>query len=129
MASPEEWLRNAIESGGGCPAFPVESPEKQLPPFVVFSLESETTEIDAVGPVGWVESVFGMDIYADTYAEICVISAGVKAAVNNFSGVSHGATIGHVRMNDNADSAPVKFEGRSASTKVRQQSYTILWQE
>ena len=129
MASPEEWLRTAIEAGAGCPAFPVEAPEKQLPPFVVFSLESEQPVIDATGPIGWIESVFGMDIYADTYAQLCAISSGIRAAVNNFTGTSHGATIGHVSMNDTADVGPVKFEGRSQSTKVREQSYTVQWQE
>lgn len=129
MASPEAWLRSAIEAGGDCPAYPVESDEGVLPPFVVFSLDDTDRLRDCSGPAGYTNSTFGLTIYANTYEEAVALSLGIIAAVDNFSGESHGATIESVTLADHSDGAPVKFEGRSKSSPTREQSYVILWKE
>ena len=129
MASPEAWLRSAIEEAAGCPAYPLQAPETLAPPFVLYSRTATERERDLEGSVGAPRGTFAVEVYADGYADGKALADLVRGAVNNFSGTEDGATIEDVELNEEADSDPVFFDGRERPTYVISQTYTITWQE
>jgi len=126
---PEEWLFNAAEATG-VDVYPVTSPDKKEPPFVCFARESTERDLDlADGTTGAVFGVFTVEIYSDSYLDGKALAAAVRTAVNNFTGTSHGATIDRVQLTDERDGPPIRFDGRSATTYVVEQTYQIHWNE
>lgn len=128
-SSPEEWLHNAAETAG-IDVYPVTSPDKKEPPFAVFARESTDRDVDLEdGTTGAVAGEFSVEIYSDGYLAGKALADAVRAAVNNFTGTAHGATIDRVHLTDERDGPPVQFDGRSATTYVVEQTYQIFWNE
>lgn len=127
--APEAWLYHAAEAAG-LDVYPVTSPDKKEPPFAVFARDSTDRETDLQdGTVGAVSGSFTVEIYSDGYLAGKALADAVRAAVNNFTGTAHGATIDRVLLTDERDAPPVEFEGRSATTYVIEQTYFIAWNE
>lgn len=129
MASPEAWLRSAIEEAAGCPAYPLQAPETLAPPFVLYSRTETQRERGLGGSLGSPRGAFAVEVYADGYADGKGLADLVREAVNNFSGTEAGATIEAVELTDEADADPVFFDGRERPTYVIAQTYLITWQE
>ena len=127
--SPESWLFHAIESAG-VPAFPITPPEGQQAPFAVFTRDSTDRDLDLEdGSTGALVGEFSVEVFCDGYLAGKVLADAVRAAVNNFSGVGHGATIDRVQLTDERDGPPVLLNGRSTPTYVVEQTYSIFWNE
>jgi hypothetical protein len=128
MASPEAWLRGAIEDASDCNAYPVQVPEGASPPYVRYSREGteRSRGLDGTSsPVG----EFLLEIHADSYLDAKARADLVRVAVSNFSGTAEGCTIDDVRLNDEKDGQPTYLEGRDVPTYVVEQTYSIFWQE
>lgn len=129
MASPEGWLRSAIEDACSCNAYPLVVSEGQPPPFVVYmrSATARVQQLDGVfdAPSG----TFELTIYADGYLAAKTLAEQVRLAVNNFSGSGGSSTILSVHLEDERDADPVFLEGRDVPTFVIEQIYTIRWEE
>lgn len=127
--SPEEWLHNAAQAAG-VDVYPVTSPDKKEPPFVTFARESTERDFDlANGTTGAVFGDFTVEIWSDSYLAGKTLADAVRAAINNFTGTAHGATIDRVVLTDERDGPPVRLEGRSATTFIVEQTYAIHWNE
>lgn len=129
MASPEAWLRVAIEEAADCPAYPLVAPETLAPPYVVFSRAATARERRLGGSFGVPAGTFSVDIYSDGYADCKALADLVRSAVNDFSGTAEGSTIDDVELTEEADGDPVLFDGRERPTYVVSQTYVIRWQE
>jgi hypothetical protein len=129
MASPEAWLRVAIEEAADCPAYPLVAPETLAPPYVVFSRTGTARERNLDGSVGAPVGTFAVEVYADGYADCKALADLVRSAVNDFSGEAEGSTIDDVELTEEADGDPVLFDGRERPTYVVSQTYVIRWQE
>jgi hypothetical protein len=129
MASPEAWLRMAIEGVAGCNAYPLVVNEGQAPPFVVYmrTATARVQQLDGAfdSPVG----TFEITIYNDGYLAVKTTADAVRAAVNNFQGPGEGANILSVQLDNERDADPVFLEGRDLPTFVVEQTYTIRWEE
>lgn len=129
MASPEGWIRNAIEDGAGCPAYPVAAPGNAAPPYVLYSRNGTDRERNLDGSVGSPVGDFAIEIYSDGYLQGKGLADLVRAALNDFSGEADGATIDHVDLTEESDGSPIYLDGRDVPTYVISQSFTIRWQE
>jgi hypothetical protein len=129
MASPEAWLRSAIEDAADCAAYPLQAPETVAPPYVLYSRSSTARERDLNGSAGAPVGTFAVEIYADGYTDAKALADLVRGAVNDFSGIAEGSTIDDVELTEEADGDPVYFDGRDKPTYVISQTYLIRWQE
>lgn len=129
MASPEAWLRNAIEDAAGCPAYPLQAPEAVAPPYVLYTRAGTARERDLNGTAGAPVGTFEVEIYADGYTDAKALADLVRVAAQDFSGNADGATIDDVELAEEADGEPVYFDGRDRPTYVISQTYLIRWQE
>ena len=130
MASPEAWMRAAIEASAGCMAYPQVVPESAAVPFVVYARTGTARENIGVpgitiSPVG----TFGVEIYADTYSQARTLSDSVRTALANFNGTASGATISSVLLADERDGDPVFFNGQDKPTYMIEHTYQIRWSE
>lgn len=129
MASPEAWLRVAIEEAADCPAYPLVAPETLAPPYVIFSRAGTTRERNLGGSFPTPVGQFSVDVYADGYADSKALADLIRSAVNDFSGEAEGATIQSVELAEELDGDPVFFDGRERPTYVVSQTYLIRWEE
>jgi hypothetical protein len=130
MASPEAWIRAAVETAAGCSAYPQIVPESAAVPFVVYARVSTTRETLGVAGVTIPPTGnFSIEIYADTYSQVKTIADSVRAALSNFNGTANGATITSVLLVDERDGDPVFFNGQDKPTYVVDHSYQIRWSE
>jgi len=130
MASPEAWIRSAIETAAGCSAYPQIVPESAAVPFVVYSRSGTTRE--TLGVAGYTippTGSFSIEIYADTYSQVKTIADSVRVALANFNGTANDATITSVLLVDERDGQPVFFNGQDKPTYVVEHSYQIRWSE
>lgn len=129
MASPEAWLKSAIEQVAGCNAYPMVVSEGQVPPFVVY-MRSATSRVQQLdGTFDAPRGTFDVQVYDDGYLAVKNTADAVREAVNNFKGPGQGATILSVQLEDERDGDPVFLEGRDLPTFVVDQIYTIRWVE
>ena len=128
MASPEAWLRGAVEDAAGCNAYPVGIPEGATPPYVSYSRQG-TERVRGLNGGGSPVGEFLIEIYADSYLAAKALADLVRAAIVNFSGTVEGCTIDDVRLNDEKDGSPIYMDGRDVPTYVVEQTYSIFWQE
>jgi hypothetical protein len=127
--SPEAWLHNSAQAAG-IDVYPITSPDKKEPPFAVYARDSTERDLDLeAGTTGAVSGSFVVEIYSDGYLAGKTLADAVRAAVNNFTGTAHGATIDRVQLTDEQDGPPVQFDGRSTTTYVIVQTYQIFWNE
>ena len=130
MASPEAWIRAAIETATSCSAYPQVVPESAAVPFVVYARVGTTREFlgvtgVAISPTG----SFTVEIYADTYSQVKSLADQVRGAMNNFNGTVNGATITSVLLTDERDGDPIFFNGQDKPTYMVEHSYQIRWSE
>ena len=128
MASPEAWLRGAVEDAACCNAYPVGIPEGATPPYVSYSRQG-TERVRGLNGGGSPVGEFLIEIYADSYLAAKALADLVRAAIVNFSGTVEGCTIDDVRLNDEKDGSPIYMDGRDVPTYVVEQTYSIFWQE
>lgn len=129
MASPEGWVRSAIEAATSCNAYPLVVSEGQEPPFVVY-MRSATARLQLLdGVFDAPTATFDVTIYADGYLAAKTLADLVREAVNNFSGSAGGSTILSVQLENERDADPVFMEGRDVPTYVIEQIYSIRWEE
>lgn len=130
MASPEAWIRAAIEAGAGCSAYPQIVPESAAVPFIVYARAS--TDREQFGASGFtfpVAGTFAVEIYAETYTQVKSLADAVRIALDNFNGTENGATITSVSLTDERDGEPVFFNGQDTPTYIVEHSYLIRWTE
>jgi hypothetical protein len=128
MASPEAWLRGAIEDAAECNAYPVQIPEGAAPPFVRYAREG-TERVRGLDGSGSPVGEFLIEIYADSYLQTKTLADAVRAALVNFNGEAEGCTIDDVRLSDEKDGDPIYMDGRDVPTYMVEQTYSIFWQE
>lgn len=127
MPYPEQWLRQAIETAAGCPAYPQDAPEGAGLPYVVY--ERLGTE-RVVGPMSTMPvGTFSVLIFGGTYAAAKGLAEAVRPALHNFSGTASGVTISLSIITDERDGDPVFFDGQDRPTFCVEQTYSIRWQE
>jgi len=130
MASPEAWVRSAIEAATSCSAYPQVVPESAAVPFVVYARVGTTRESLGVPGVAFPPTgSFTVEIYADTYSQVKTLADQVRVALNNFNGTANGATITSVLLADERDGEPVFFNGQDKPTYLVEHSYQIRWSE
>jgi len=130
MASPEAWMRSAIEMATSCSAYPQVVPESAAVPFVVYARVGTTRESLGVPGVTFPPTGnFTVEIYADTYSQVKTLADQVRVALNNFNGTANGATITSVLLNDERDGDPIFFNGQDKPTYMVEHSYQIRWSE
>ena len=130
MASPEAWIRAAIETATSCSAYPQVVPESAAVPFVVYARVGTARESLGVPGVAFPPTGnFTVEIYADTYSQVKTLADQVRTALNNFNGTANGATITSVLLNDERDGDPVFFNGQDKPTYMVEHSYQIRWSE
>jgi hypothetical protein len=130
MASPEGWIRAAIEAGAGCPAYPQVVPESAAVPFIVYARAGTDREPFGVAGVSFpVAGTFAVEIYADTYTQVKGLADAVRIALDNFNGTANAATITSVSLTDERDGEPVFFNGQDKPTYIVEHSYLIRWTE
>jgi hypothetical protein len=129
MASPEAWIKAAIETATGATAWPLVVPESLAPPFVIYQRDSTDRPQQTPGLTGWAEGQFPVEIYADSYSAVKAVADQVRAALHNFGGNANGATIDLAFLTSERDGVPVFFDGRDVPTYLVEQTYFIRWQE
>lgn len=129
MASPEAWIKAAIETASGATAWPLVVPESLAPPFVIYQRDSTERPVQTQGPTGYADGQYSVELYADTYAAVHALADAVRAALHNFRGTASGATIDIVHLTQERDGVPVFLDGRDVPTYLVEQSFFIRWQE
>jgi hypothetical protein len=129
MASPEAWLRGAIEDAANCNAYPVGIPEGATPPYVSYSREGTERVRDLEGGAGAPVGEFLISVFADSYLDAKAAADLIRAGLVNFNGTEEDCTIDDVRLNDEKDGDPIYMDGRDVPTYVVEQTYSIFWQE
>lgn len=128
MASPEAWLRGAIEDAD-VPAYPVTCDEGVLPPYCVYSRQGTERERDLGEPAGHPVGTFLLEIYADGYAQAKSLADAVRSQIQNFTGEADGCTIDETFLVDEKDGDAVFLEGRDRPTYMIEFTLGIRWQE
>ena len=129
MASPEAWIKAAIETAAGATAWPLVPPESLAPPFVIYQRDSTDRPLQTSGLTGFADGVFSLEIYADGYAAVKTVADAVRVALHNFGGIANGAKIDLAHLTDERDGSPVFLDGRDVPTYLVEQTYSIRWQE
>ena len=87
MPYPEQWLKAAIETAGGCLAWPMEAPEGAALPYVIYGRTSTQRETIMAGmtPINVNPSAaFSVLLYASTYSAVKALADSVRVGfVNN----------------------------------------------
>jgi len=129
MPYPETWLRGAIESAAGCPAWPMAVPEGAPTPFLVYrrtgTLRERTLAFQTATPV----ATFQVWIVADSYLAAKDLGEKVRLGVDNFNGSGAGLTIDHAFLTDESDGEVDYDEGQDKPTYTIQQIYEIRYCE
>ena len=134
MSGPEAWLKAALEAAGGCTAWPLMAAAGTLPPYTLYSRDQTARPLQTHGLTGFAEGMFTLEVYADSYQAAKDIAAAITApadsgGIHNFTGNGSGATIDHVRVDDEKDGQPVSLDGREVPTFVIELTVFIRWQE
>lgn len=129
MASPEAWIKAAIETATGATAWPLVVPETLAPPFVIYQRDSTDRPQQTHGLTGFAEGAFPVELYADTYAAVKTLADQVRGALHNFAGSANGAIIDQAFLTSERDGVPVFLDGRDVPTYLVEQTYFIRWQE
>jgi Protein of unknown function (DUF3168) len=129
MASPETYLRAAIEAATSVDAYPLAAPAAAAPPFVVYRRDSTTRERQLDTVVGTPAGAFSVEIYCDSYSGGKDLADQIRESIDNFSGSVDGLTIESVSISEESDAEPTYLDGRDSPTYSVLQSYLIVWQE
>ena len=129
MASPETYLRAAIEEATGVLAYPLAAPAAAAPPFIVYRRDSTTRERQLDTVVGTPAGAFSVEIYCDSYSGGKDLADQIREEIDNFSGSVEGLTIESVSISEESDAEPTYLDGRDSPTYSVVQSYLIVWQE
>lgn len=137
MASPQIWLRSAIEAAADCQAHPLMVPEGLAPPYVIYNrtgttrepLVSDTLDDPALGTVMPPVASITIEVYDDDYVSVWERAADITAAIHGFAGNYEGTTIESCLVTAEQDSDPVMFDGRDVPTFVVEMAVEIRWSE
>jgi len=128
MASPEAWLRGAIEEAD-VPAYPLVCDEGTAPPFCIYSRTQTDRERSLEEPAGHPVGTFTLEVYADGYATVKALADAIRQQVQNFNGTVDGCTIDETFLVNEVDGDPVFLEGRDRPTYLVEMTLGIRWQE
>lgn len=129
MPSPEAWLREQIETGGNCNAYPLRASESAAPPFAVFGRSATARQQQLAGVDDAPAGTFDLNLYADGYLLAKDLADAVRVQLTNFQPPDAGGIILSVHLDNERDGEPVQMEGRDTPTYVIEQTYTIRWEE
>jgi hypothetical protein len=132
MAYPEQWLKSAIETAGGCLAYPMEAPEGAALPYVIYGRTSTQRETIMAGPTPVnvnPSAQFSVLLYAPTYSGVKTLADFVRAALHNFNGTASGVTIRECLILEELDGSPDYLEGQDKPTYAVEHTYQIRWEE
>lgn len=135
MASPQIWLRSAIEAAAGCEAHPLMVPEGLAPPYVIYNrtgtgreqLVSDTLDNPAAGTATPPVATITIEVYDDDYVAVWERTAAITEAIHGFSGEHEGTTIESCLVTAEQDSDPVMFDGRDVPTFVVEMAVEVRW--
>jgi hypothetical protein len=108
---PEAWLRDAIEQATGVTAWPVDVPEGQMPPFVVFARSATLRESPMDAPGLSPQATFDVMVYSPRYIDGKELADRIRRQVDKFTGTSQGVTIQEAALVDERDGEVVEFGG------------------
>jgi hypothetical protein len=129
---PEQWLKSAIETAGGCLAWPMEAPEGAALPYVIYGRTSTQRETIMAGATALnvnPSATFSVLVYAPTYSGVKALADSVRAALHNFNGTANGVTIRESLITEELDGSPDYLEGQDKPTYSVDQTYQIRWEE
>jgi hypothetical protein len=132
MAYPEQWLKAAIETAGGCLAYPMEAPEGAALPYVIYGRTSTQRETIMAGPTPVnvnPSAQFSVLLYATTYSGVKTLADSIRAALHNFNGTASGVTIRQCLILEELDGSPDYLEGQDKPTYTVEHTYQIRWEE
>jgi hypothetical protein len=129
MPYPETWLRGAIETAAGCPAWPMAVPEGAPTPFLVYrrtgTARERTLEFEVDSPL----ATFQVWIVADSYLAAKELGERIRKGCDNFNGSEGGLTIEHCFLADESDGDVDYDEGQDKPTYTIQQTYEIRFRD
>jgi hypothetical protein len=129
MASPEAFIKSAIEAAATCPVYPLVVTEDVRPPYVMYGRNSTSRELELDGLVGKPVGTFDVEIYSDSYTDVKARADAIRAALHNFTGTANGCTIDVSNLTDEKDGPPVFLDGRDVPTYLVEHTYEIRWSE
>jgi|688.fasta_scaffold258565_2 hypothetical protein len=129
MAYPEQWLKAAIETAGGCLAYPMEAPEGAALPYVIYGRTSTQREAHLGGDTPSPQGQFSVLLYSQTYSGVKSMADLVRAALHNFNGTASGVTIRQCLILEELDGSPDYLEGQDKPTYTVEHTYQIRWEE
>jgi hypothetical protein len=126
----KEKLAKALPS---VPVYPVFAPEHQPTPFAVY--QKNGTDRSRVMPhaTGCPTASFSVTVYTDTYIDGKEKCDCIRLVVDNFTGTygigEDTIEIMQCYLVDEADGAPIEFEGESKPAYAAETSFTIKYRE
>lgn len=129
MAFPEQWLCAAIEKATGEKAWPVDVPEGERPPFVVFVRAATEREHYLSYPAGSPVATFEVVVYAPSYIQAKQLASLIRLECDNFTGDHEGVTIQECSLSDERDGEPVDFAGEGKPAYAVEMSFLVRFVE
>ena len=130
----ETFMKEKLEASlPGVPVYPVFAPERQPTPFAVY--QRNNTDRSRVMPhaTGCPMTSFSVTVYTDTYLEGKEKNDCIRLVIDNFTGVyglgEDTIEIQQCYLVDEADGAPIEFEGESKPAYAAETSFTIKYRE
>ena len=130
----ETFIKEKLEASlPGVPIYPVFAPENQQTPFAVY--QRNGTDRSRVMPhaTGCPIASFSVTVYTSTYIEGKEKNDCIRLVIDNFTG-TYGTgedtiDIQQCYLVDEADGAPIEFEGESKPAYAAETSFTIKYRE
>lgn len=135
MATPQIWLRSAIEAAAGCEAHPLIIPEGLAPPYVIYNrtgterplLLADTLDDPAGGSETPPTASLTVSVFADDYVDVWEMADAIAQAIHCYAGGSDDVEIESCLVASQADVDPVFFDGRDTPTYVVEMTVEIRW--
>lgn len=130
MNYPEAWLKSAVESAAGLPAWPVAVPEGAAVPFACYRRTQTDRERHMAGAACMPPmAVFEVELYAEGYTQAKDLAERVRLKVDTFKGEASGLIIERVDLMDERDGDPVFFDGHDKPTYMVLMIFHVRWIE
>ena len=130
----ETFMKQKLEAAlPGVPVYPVFAPENQPRPVAVY--QRNTTDRSRVMPnaTGCPMTAFSVTVYTDTYIAGKEKNDCIRLGIDNFTGTygigEDTIEIMQCYLVDEADGAPIEFEGESKPAYAADTSFTIKYRE
>ena len=130
----ETFMKQKLEAAlPGVPVYPVFAPENQPTPFAVY--QRNTTDRSRVMPnaTGCPMTSFSVTVYTETYLAGKEKNDCIRLVIDNFTGTygigEDTIEIMQCYLVDEADGAPIEFEGESKPAYAADTSFTMKYRE